>query len=133
IPNLDGMPDLVGSTEAITTSAFRVRQLAKGRNAIVLIIPSRRLWVGKTADRTEAARIHGAFIGSLRNSGMIVVDVRDRFEHNGNPLSYYFANDGHWNKEGHRLAAEVLAEIFNHQCGDGHIKLKAIRGEHAGC
>jgi hypothetical protein len=112
IPNLDGMRDLAGSTEALTTSALRVVQLARGRNAIVLIIPSRRLWVGKTADRAEAARIHETFIENLRDAGMIVVDLRDRFEQNGNPLSYHFANDGHWNKEGHRLAAEALAEVL---------------------
>jgi hypothetical protein len=112
IPNLDGMRDLVGSNEALTTSALRVLQLARGRNAIVLIIPSRRLWVGKTADRAEAARIHEAFIEILRNSGMTVVDMRNRFEQSGNPLSYHFANDGHWNKEGHRLAAEALAEVL---------------------
>jgi phospholipase/lecithinase/hemolysin len=43
---------------------------------------------------------------------MIVVDLRDRFEQSGNPLSYHFANDTHWNKEGHRLAAEALAEVL---------------------
>lgn len=112
IPNLDGMRDLVASPEALTTSAFQVLQLARGRNAIVLIIPSRRLWVGKPADRTEAARVHEAFIDNLRNSGMTVVDMRDRFEQSGHPLSYHFANDGHWNKDGHRLAAEALAEVL---------------------
>jgi lysophospholipase L1-like esterase len=112
IPELDVMPELAGSTEALTASALRVVQLARGRNAIVLIIPSRRLWVGKTADRAEAARIHETFIKNLKDSGMIVVDLRDRFEQSGNPLSYHFANDTHWNKEGHRLAAEALAEVL---------------------
>jgi hypothetical protein len=112
IPELDVLPDLAGSTEALTTSARRVVQLARGRNAIVLIVPSRRLWVGKTADRAEAARIHEAFIKNLKDSGMIVIDLRDRFEQSGNPLAYHFANDTHWNKEGHRLAAEALAEVL---------------------
>ena len=106
------LPDLAGSTEALTSSALRVVQLAKGRNAIVLIVPSRRLWVGNTADRAEAARIHEAFVKNLKDSGMIVVDLRDRFEQSGNPLSYHFANDTHWNQEGHRLAAEALAEVL---------------------
>ncbi len=113
IPEPDLMPDdFAGSTEALTTSALWVVQLARGRNAIVLIIPSRRLWVGNTADRAGAARIHEAFIKILKASGMIVVDPRDRFEQSGNPLSYHFANDGHWNKEGHQLAAEALAEVL---------------------
>jgi SGNH hydrolase-like domain, acetyltransferase AlgX len=113
IPEHDVMPDLVGSTEAaLTTSALRIVQLARGRNAIVLIIPSRRLWVDKTADRAEAARIHEAFIKKIKESGMIVIDLRDGFEQSGNPLSYHFANDAHWNKEGHRLAAEALAEVL---------------------
>jgi len=112
IPNLDGIPDPVGSTDVLTTSAARVLQLAKGRNTIVLIIPSRQLWVGTATYRAEAARIHETFIDSLRRSGMVVVDLRDRFERDGKPLSYHFANDGHWNKEGHRLAAEALAEVL---------------------
>jgi hypothetical protein len=79
IPEHDMMPDLVGSTEAaLTTSALRVVQLARGRNAIVLIIPSRRLWVGKKADQAEAARLHEAFIKKLKDSGMIVVDLSGR-------------------------------------------------------
>jgi hypothetical protein len=81
---------------------------------VILIIPSRRLWVGETARRAQAARVHADFIDSLRTSGMNVVDMRDRLEAGGNPLSYHFANDGHWNEAGHRLAAEALSKALQH-------------------
>ena len=32
------------------------------------------------------------------------------FEQQGSPLSLHFANDGHWNAEGHRIAGEALAQ-----------------------
>jgi hypothetical protein len=43
---------------------------------------------------------------------MTVVDIRNQMEIGGNPLSYHFANDGHWNAVGHRLAAEALTEVL---------------------
>jgi hypothetical protein len=43
---------------------------------------------------------------------MTVVDMRNRLEAGGNPLSYHFANDGHWNPAGHQLAAQALSEIL---------------------
>jgi hypothetical protein len=115
IPNLDSVPELVTSSEALTSSVVRITQLARGRNVILLIIPSRRLWIGTAIDRAEAAQIHETFVDKLRKSGMIVIDMRNRFERDGNPLSYHFANDGHWNAEGHHAAAEALAEVLQLQ------------------
>jgi GDSL-like Lipase/Acylhydrolase family len=111
-PNLEGIGDENVSCEALTTSALRLLQLAAGRNPVVLIIPSRRLWVGDTARRAQAARVHAAFIDMLKASGMHFVDLRDRFEGRGDPLSYHFANDGHWNEAGHRLATDALANVL---------------------
>jgi SGNH hydrolase-like domain, acetyltransferase AlgX len=109
-PNLDGIGDENVSREALSSSASRLVQLVAGRNAVIVIIPSRRLWVGEMARRVQAAGVHTAFIDKLRTYGMNVVDMRDRLEIGGNPLSYHFVNDGHWNEAGHRLAAEALSE-----------------------
>src|SRR5262245_32572810 len=106
-PNLEGIGDENVSTEAMASSARRLLELAGKRNVVILIIPSRRLWVGETARRAQAARVHAGFVDNLRASGMSVVDMRDRLEASGNPLSYHFSNDGHWNEAGHRVAAEA--------------------------
>jgi hypothetical protein len=112
-PNLEGIGDVLGDADAaLVSSAHRLLYLVSGRDAIVLIIPSRRLWVGESRQRAEAARLHTKFVNILRNSGLTVADMRERLESTGNPLSYHFANDGHWNKEGHRLAAEFLAGVL---------------------
>ena len=50
------------------------------------------------------------FVSALESRGMTVVDLRPEFEENGEPFSYHFENDGHWNELGHALAAEVIAE-----------------------
>jgi hypothetical protein len=111
-PNLEGIGDENVSREALSSSASRLVQLVAGRNAVIVIIPSRRLWVGEMVRRMKAARVHAAFIDDLRTHGMNVVDMRDRFEVGGNPLSHHFVNDGHWNESGHRLAAEALSEAL---------------------
>jgi SGNH hydrolase-like domain, acetyltransferase AlgX len=113
-PNLEGIGDENVSGKAVISSALQLVRLVAGRNAVILIIPSRRLWVGETVRRAQAARVHAAFIDNLRTYGMKVVDIRNRLEIGGNPLSYHFANDGHWNEAGHQLAAEALSEALRH-------------------
>jgi hypothetical protein len=113
-PNLEGISDINFNPKVLASSERRIYQLAAGRRVVILIIPSRRLWVGDPARRAEAARVHAAFIDGLRTYGMSVVDMRDRLEAGGNPLSYHFANDGHWNSAGHRMAAKALSEVLEH-------------------
>jgi acetyltransferase AlgX (SGNH hydrolase-like protein) len=112
--NLDGIGNENVSSEALASSVRRVVQLGTGRNVVVLVIPSRRLWVGDAARRGDASRVHAAFIELLRTAGLQVVDMRQRIEADGNPLSKHFANDGHWKPVGHRLAAEALGEVLQH-------------------
>jgi hypothetical protein len=52
------------------------------------------------------------FVSLLRESGVSVVDPRSAFERDGNPLSFHFAEDGHWNARGHRLAGAVLGDYL---------------------
>ena len=111
-PNLEGINDENISREELISSLHRLRQIAAGRDVVVLVIPSRRLWVGESSRRANAGRVHATFVDGLRAYGMTVVDIRNQMEVGGNPLSYHFANDGHWNAAGHRLAAEALTEVL---------------------
>jgi hypothetical protein len=85
-----------------------------GRQAIVLIVPSRALWTGTVEHRRQVARAHELFVGLLGQAGLHVVDVRSQFEQSGSPLKLHFPNDGHWNADGHRIAAHALARILAH-------------------
>ena len=132
IPNLEGVREADTYGEVLTTSSQRLVQLAKGRNAIVLIIPSRRLWVGEAVERRHADKAHAAFVDRLLASGIRVVDMRARFEQAGAPLSYHFANDGHWNKDGHQLAAYALAECYSQRVLSNRRAIRDCRSDGCG-
>ena len=109
VPNLAAIAGSDAPEDAVKSSVERLRALASGRRAIVLIVPSRALWAGTDAHRRQVARTHETFTGLLRQAGLPVVDVRPEFEGTGNPLGVHFRADGHWTAEGHRIAAEALA------------------------
>lgn len=77
---------------------------------VVVVIPSRRLWMGD--DREMYSRIHNEFVALAQDRGLTVVDLRAALEEGGDPLRYHFQYDGHWNKRGHRKAAEEIAEAL---------------------
>jgi hypothetical protein len=106
-PNLEGISRNRYSEAAIESSARTVAELARTDRLIALIIPSRALWVGD--NRTVEDRVHKGFVTALLRLGIDVVDLRPLLEAGGQPLAYHFANDGHWNARGHRLAAEAIA------------------------
>jgi hypothetical protein len=107
IPNLQGISRNTYSEAVITASARKVAELAGKDRLLAVIIPSRALWVG--ANRAGEDRVHREFIAALGLHGIDVLDLRPLLEYGGQPLSYHFANDGHWNARGHRLAAEAIA------------------------
>ena len=112
VPNFAEVEESEISDGAVTSSSRRLRRLIGERRAVVLIIPSRALWVGTAQHRQQAARAHDLFIRLLGQAGLAVVDVRQRFEREGHPLAYHFATDGHWNAAGHRIAADALEEYL---------------------
>ncbi len=110
VDNIAGMRRNRFSQEILRMSAERLVRLIEAYDATVVVIPSRGLWVGGN-EETEA-RIHEAFVSRLRAAGVDVLDLRTAFEASGDPLRFHFANDGHWNPQGHRLAASALSAHF---------------------
>jgi len=106
-PNLEGIPRQAYSDAMVVSSARRVAALARRQSLFVVLIPSRALWVGDRRDVED--RIHRAFLAALAREGIDAIDLRPLLEAGGAPLSYHFAQDGHWNSRGHRLAAEAIA------------------------
>lgn len=87
--------------------ALLSRVAARAKRSIILVIPSRALWVGN--NREVEARVHDFFVAEAKRQGLDVLDMCPVFEATGNPMRFYFATDPHWNEKGHRLAAERLA------------------------
>jgi hypothetical protein len=107
IPNLEGISANKYDTSVIESSAEKLQTLSEHYRLLVVLIPSRGLWVGQ--NRATEDHVHKAFVTSLKKRGVKVLDLRPIFEASGAPLSYHFVNDGHWNPRGHRLAAEAIA------------------------
>jgi hypothetical protein len=107
VPNLDGMAHNSYSPEMIEASAGKIAVIAGRYRTLVMLIPSRGLWVGP--NRSIEDKVHRALVAALERRGLEVLDLRPLFEAGGAPLSYHFANDPHWNARGHRLAAEAIA------------------------
>lgn len=111
IPNLAGIQNNIYSREIIERSANKIANVTRRYdNAAVLIVPSRGLWAGK--NRPVEARVHREFIRALLDRGIDVVDTKGELESRGDPLSYYFTNDGHWNKKGHSVGTKSLGQAL---------------------
>jgi hypothetical protein len=106
VDNLAGMRRNEFSEAVLAMSVERLRRLVERYEATVLVIPSRGLWVG--GREANEARVHDRFLELLREAGMDVVDMRPIFEATGDPMQFYFANDGHWNGRGHARTADAL-------------------------
>jgi hypothetical protein len=107
--------ELTGHNEwnetVLKTSQHEVVKLVAGREAVILIIPSRNLWYG---DYTQTEkRVHEAFIRMLREAGLNVLDLKPSLEASGDPLSCYFKTDPHWNARGHAIAGRELFKAIH--------------------
>jgi hypothetical protein len=113
IPNLEGIAQRAYSREVLISSANRVEELANQYQTIVAVAPSRAHWYGEENDRAVAGRIHLEFIELLQERNLHVVDFRKKFEKNGEPLQFFFKNDGHWNWVGHSAGAKAIANYIS--------------------
>ena len=93
---------------AIDLAADRLEKIAEQYRATVVLIPSRALWFGE--DRSVEERVTTAFTVALQRRGIDVLDLQPVLESQGSPLSYYFANDGHWTAGGHALVAQAISQ-----------------------
>ncbi|MBN1268424.1 MAG: hypothetical protein JXB04_02470 [Kiritimatiellae bacterium] len=108
---IEGLPRNRYDEGELRQAAAAVEQLVQGYDATILIIPSRRLWLGD--GRAVEARVHDEFVGMLRGAGLRVVDLRPAMEAGGDPLQYHYPIDGHWNAGGHALAADALVRALS--------------------
>lgn len=95
----------------VLASAKRLAQIASEFDVIAVVIPSRALWQGD--NQGVASRTHHAFVAELARRGIRTLDLRPVFEREGQPLEYHFRHDSHWNREGHRVAADALIALIN--------------------
>lgn len=109
-PNLEGISYRPYSASAVAAAADGVARHAKAYpDMLVVLAPSRALWYGTPEERAETLRIHTEFLAALKKRGLDPVDLKGVFEAGGDPLGYFFTNDGHWRPKGHALAAKIIA------------------------
>lgn len=110
VPNLEGIAKNDYDPAAIESSANRLQEIADQYRTLVVLIPSRALWVGTSRSRAVEERVHTAFIVALQRRGIDVLDLQPVLEAQRAPLAYHFDNDGHWNVRGHALAAHAISQ-----------------------
>ena len=109
-PNLKAIRGDNVDSGAIRSSAKRMRDLLDKYPGFAVLVPSRANWTGNS--REKVRRVHMEFSRELKNQGVRVLDLLDSFNATGEPLSYYFKNDAHWNPRGHRLAGRGIARFL---------------------
>lgn len=110
VPNLEGIAKNDYDPAVIDSSANRLQEIAEQYRTLVVLIPSRALWVGNSRSRAIEERVHTAFVVALQRRGIDVLDLQPVLEAQLAPLSYHFVNDGHWNARGHALAAHAISQ-----------------------
>lgn len=109
IPSREGIPIRTFDAETIESTARRLKKFERdfGENVVAMILPSRGLWLERAQQVEE--KIYRELIKKLDTYDVRYIDVRPAFEATGNPMQYYFQNDGHWTAEGHALVATYIS------------------------
>jgi hypothetical protein len=107
--------ELTGHNEwnetVLKTSRDELARVVAGREALILIIPSRNLWQGPHIQMET--RVHETFVRLLRESGLNVLDLKPVLEEGSDPLGCYFKTDPHWNARGHAIAGRELYKAIH--------------------
>jgi hypothetical protein len=107
--NIDQLTHKIAPTpQVLASSRDELLKIATNYNSVILVIPSRALWQGNNTNVESKA--HEDFTRMLKDSGLALVDMKPVFEAAGDPTSFYFKNDPHWNAKGHALAADAIAK-----------------------
>ncbi len=100
------------SSHTLSEVSEVLEMITAGQKTLVLLIPSRWLWVGSETSKHTERRIHEELVAMLHARGLEVLDLRIAFEETGDPVELYFKKDPHWNREGHQKAAEAIAKKY---------------------
>ena len=94
----------------IDLSAKTVASIIRGYDATIVLVPNRFEWLKDDSGASSYFRsVHEQFSSKLGELGLNVIDLRPIFNQSSDPLAeFHFPNDGHWNRKGHRLAADAL-------------------------
>lgn len=103
--------------EIIESSADQIRLMAEGFDALVLLVPTKEYWIPEYAHIERAT--HNAFLRSLRERGLTVLDWAEGMSDSSQALSLYFNADGHWNNAGHQRCGELLSEWIAQNWSNG--------------
>jgi hypothetical protein len=99
--------------DVINSTVAKLQSLAKRYNMIVLVIPSRGLWVGDNIQQEKV--IHESLLRELERRGVSFVDVVPLFAKDPDPLHFYYKHDGHWTEEAHSIAGKALAAAVHNE------------------
>ena len=99
--------------EVVNSSASALDRMIREYKAIILIIPSRFLWMHDEKRQNDERLLHELFINQLKKKELDYIDLKPVFELSKDPLKYHFSMDGHWNEEGHRLASEEIKKYLH--------------------
>lgn len=115
-PNLQHDAGRLASDAAVAATAARVVDIATRNAATVVLLPSRYIWFGDNQD--ALSRTHDTLADAIHTAGVNILDLKQVFEADGQPLHYHFEHDGHWRPEGHAKAAAALARHLKERYGN---------------
>ena len=110
--NLKVVKNLTYNKERVKQSAIILKSISNKIKTLILLIPSRGLWVGNRKNKQIADQLHKSFISEIKKLNIDYIDLRDKIELSGNPMNLHFKHDGHWTKEAHKIAADELKKAI---------------------
>ena len=110
VKNASRVQKLEATEQELKSSLEQLKIIIRGKKSLVVLIPSRMNWVQNQNQVEIANKTHENFKYLLRKNEILFVDMKPVFNiKSDNPLEeLHFKYDGHWNKQGHQLAANAI-------------------------